>query len=83
MSFVHAAAGTAPTTNTTKTGNETPAFGSTFSIPEVKYDETGHIASVSTHTVKIPLPSLNAVLSEDNASVITGLSFTDTTGALS
>ena len=83
VSFVHAAAGTAPAKNTTQTGDETPAFGSTFSIPEVKYDETGHIASVSTHTVKIPLPSLNAALSEDNASVITGLSFTDTTGTLS
>lgn len=82
VSFVHAAAGTAPTANTTQTGDETPAFGSTFLIPEVKYDETGHIAKVSTHTVKIPLPSLNAVLSEDNASVITGLSFVDTTGAL-
>ena len=33
--------------------------------------------------MKIPLPSLNAVLSEDNASVITGLSFIDTTGTLS
>lgn len=83
VSFVHAAAGTAPAANTTQTGNETPAFGSTFSIPEIKYDETGHIASVSTHTVQIPLPSLNAVLSEDNASVITGLSLVDTTGALS
>lgn len=83
VSFVHAAAGVAPIANTTQTGDETPAFGSTFLIPEIKYDETGHIANVSTHTVKIPLPSLNAVLSEDNASVITGLSFIDTTGTLS
>lgn len=80
VSFVHAAAGNS--TNTTQTGNETPSFGSTFLIPEVKYDETGHISAVNTHTVKIPLPSLNAVLSEDNASVITGLSFIDTTGTL-
>lgn len=40
--------------NTTKTGKETPSFGETFSIPEVKYDEAGHISKVSTHTVKIP-----------------------------
>lgn len=83
VTFIHAIAGTAPAANTTQTGNETPAFGSTFLIPEVKYDETGHISTVGTHTVKIPLPSLNATLSEDNASVITGLSFIDTTGALS
>lgn len=82
VSFVHAAAGTAPITNTTQTGNETPAFGSTFLIPEIKYDETGHISDIDTHTVQIPLPSLNEVLSEDNASVITGLSFVNTTGAL-
>lgn len=81
VSFVHAAAGNS--INTTQTGNENPAFGDTFLIPEVKYDETGHIATVNTHTVRIPLPSLNAVLSEDNASVITGLSFVDITGTLS
>lgn len=40
--------------NTTQTGNETPSFGGTFSIPEVKYDEAGHISKVSTHTVTIP-----------------------------
>ena len=40
--------------NTTKTGNETPSFGETFSIPEIKYDEAGHISNVSTHTVTIP-----------------------------
>lgn len=80
VGFVHAAAGNS--TNTTQTGNETPSFGSTFLIPEVKYDETGHISAVDTHTVKIPLPSLNKTLSEDNASVITGLSFIDTIGEL-
>ena len=80
VSFVHAAAGNS--TNTTQTGNETPSFGSTFLIPEVKYDETGHISAVNTHTVKIPLPSLNKILSEDNASVITGLSFIATAGEL-
>lgn len=40
--------------STTQTGNETPSFGGTFSIPEVKYDEAGHISKVSTHTVTIP-----------------------------
>ena len=68
--------------NTTKIGNEEPLFGATFDIPEVKYDELGHINSVSTHTVKIPLPSLTE---GDNAqkttsSVITGLSLSQEEG---
>jgi hypothetical protein len=83
VSFVHAAAGTAPAANTTITGKETPQFGSDFSIPEVKYDETGHISAVSTHTVTIPSPSLNSALIEDKASVITGLSLVATSGTLS
>lgn len=41
-------------TNTTKIGNEAPSFGETFSIPEIKYDEAGHISNVTTHTVTIP-----------------------------
>ena len=68
--------------NTTKTGNETPNFGATFEIPEVKYDEAGHIFNVGTHTVKIPQPSLNS-LTTTNASVITELSLNATTGAFS
>lgn len=68
--------------NTTKTGNETPNFGATFEIPEVKYDEAGHIFNVGTHTVKVPQPSLNS-LTTTNASVITELSLTAATGAFS
>jgi hypothetical protein len=47
----------------------------------VKYDKTGHIISVSTHTAKIPLPSLNDVIA-DGAIVLTGLSMEDTTGTI-
>lgn len=64
-------------TNTTQTGNETPNFGATFYIPEVKYDEAGHIFKVDTHTVKIPLPSL---VQDDSGNVITGLALSDTEG---
>ena len=64
-------------TNTTQTGNETPNFGATFYIPEVKYDEAGHIFKVGTHTVKIPLPSL---VQDDTGNVMTGLALSDTEG---
>lgn len=80
ITFYHAAPG--DQTNTSLTGNETPNFGSTFNIPEIKYDEAGHISGVSSHTVKIPLPSLNN-LTATTSSVLTGLSLNATTGALS
>lgn len=79
VTIYHAAPGTQ--TGTTQEGNETPNFGATIQIPEVKYDKTGHITSVSTHTAKIPLPSLNDITA-DGASVLTGLSMEDTTGAI-
>lgn len=74
ISIHHAAPGAQ--TNTTKVGNETPDYGIAFNIPEVKYDEAGHVSGVTTHTVTFPTPSLND-LSETSASVITGLSMTD------
>lgn len=57
-------------TNTTQTGDETPEFGATFLIPEVKYDEAGHIFKVATHTVKIPLLSL---VDDTTGNVVTNL----------
>lgn len=79
ITFYHAAPdASSASTNTTVTGDETPNFGATFSIPEVKYDETGHIFKVGTHTVKIPKPSLT---NDNTGNVMTGLSLTDTTGA--
>lgn len=79
VTIYHAAPGTQ--TSTTITGKEEPNFGATIQIPEVKYDKTGHITSVSTHTAKIPLPSLNDITA-DEASVLTGLSMEDTTGVI-
>ena len=79
VTFYHAAPGNQ--TNTSLTGNETPNFGSTFKIPEIKYDEAGHISGVSSHTVQLPLPSLND-LTATTASVLTGISMNDTTGAI-
>jgi hypothetical protein len=62
---------------TTQTGDETPDFGATFLIPEVKYDETGHIFKVATHTVKIPLPNL---VDDTTGNVMTALALEPTTG---
>ena len=74
--------------NTTKTGNETPAFGATFEIPEVKYDEAGHIFNVGTHTVKIPQPSLgtrsesSVAYDEGESWVVKKIELNSTTGAI-
>lgn len=79
VTIYHAAPG--KQTGTTAIDNETPKFGETIIIPEVSYDKTGHIINVSTHTAKIPQPSLNDVAA-DGAIVLTGLSMEDTTGAI-
>ncbi len=79
VSIYHAAAGNQ--TNTTQIGNEEPNFGTTFKIPEVKYDEAGHVSGIATHTVKMPLPTLND-FEATNASVITGMTMDDSTGAI-
>ena len=80
ITFYHAAPdASSKSTGTTKTGNETPKFGKTFSIPEVKYDEAGHIFKVGTHTVTIPKMSLN---DETTGNILTGLSLADENGEL-
>lgn len=79
VSIYHAAPGNQ--TNSTKTGAETPNYGETFNIPEVKYDEAGHISGVATHTVTFPTPSLND-LPASTASVVTGIQMVDGTLAI-
>ena len=79
VSIHHAAPGAQ--TNTTKTGDETPNYGTPFNIPEVKYDEAGHISGVATHTVTFPTPSLND-LPVSTASVVTGIQMVDGTLAI-
>lgn len=63
------------------TGNKTPNFGATFTVPNLKYDTAGHIVSSSTHTVKIPLPSISTT-ANNAGNVLTDLSLTASTGAL-
>ena len=81
ITVYHAAPGNQA--NSTKTGNETttPNYGDPFDIPEVKYDEAGHISGVSTYTVKFPTPSLND-LPASTASVVTGIQMIDGTLAI-
>ena len=67
--------------STSITGDETPNFGVTFKIPEIRYDLKGHIYDTKTHTVKIPLPSLTDA-EFNQADVITQLALTPATGAL-
>ena len=79
ITVYHAAPGNQA--NTTKTGAETPNYGTAFNIPEVKYDEAGHISGVATHTVTFPTPSLND-LTASAASVVTGIQMVDGTLAI-
>lgn len=81
ITFYHTAPDSSSScTNTTQTGNETPSFGATFKIPEVKYDETGHIFKVGTHDVTIPKNSLTDA-NATGSDLITQIKLNPTTGA--
>lgn len=62
--------------------DETPAFGSTFTINDLYFDDNGHYADSRSHTITIPQGSLDDVKA-NGADLITQLEFTPTTGALS
>lgn len=65
--------------------NVTPAFGDTFTITDLVFDSKGHIyaSGNGSHTVTIPKGSYtNTPASTGATGVITGLGFTDTTGAI-
>ena len=67
-----------------KVANVTPAFGSTFTIEDWRFDSKGHMyGGAETHTVKIPQGSYTNTPATANATgVITGIGFTPTTGAI-
>lgn len=67
-----------------KVANVTPAFGSTFTIEDWRFDSKGHMyGGAETHTVKIPQGSYTNTPATTNATgVITGIGFTPTTGAI-
>lgn len=75
VSFTH----TGPVTTEHATiANETPNFGSTFTIKDLDFDNKGHKANEGTHTVTIPQPSLTT---DGLGNIITGLSLVSSTGA--
>lgn len=53
----------------------------TFEVPVFKFDEAGHITGARTHTIAIPLPSMDDITAT-NASVLTGISMVDNTGKI-
>lgn len=67
-----------------KVANVTPAFGSTFTIEDWRFDGKGHMyGGAETHTVKIPQGSYTNTPATTNATgVITDIGFTPTTGAI-
>ena len=52
--------------------NQTPGYDSTFKVPYIEVNSTGHITSVSEHTVKIPA-------SDNTDRYVNSASFTDVT----
>jgi len=60
-----------------ETGNKTPGFGSTFSVPSFTVDTTGHVTVAGSHTVKIPNAAASAsaagLMSSSHYSKIEGI----------
>lgn len=77
----HATAGNEAITAGDTTAS-TPAFGVTFNVPYVKYDEMGHIKSSGVRTVMIPKGSLIDTPSNGVANVLTSIGFDPSTGAI-
>lgn len=57
--------------------NDTPGFGSTFTVDDHYFDEKGHKFESKTHTVTIPELSLTS----GDGNVVTGLSLTPSSGS--
>lgn len=51
------ASGSTNTTNANNNNNKTLSFNSTFEVPQVQYDETGHVFGVNKHTITLPSTS--------------------------
>ena len=79
----HAAANNTNTTTAGATEASAPAFGATFTVPYVKYDETGHIAENGNRTITIPKGSLEDKLSTaSTANVLTNIGFDAESGKI-
>ena len=68
----------------TALSNETPSFGSTFTLTDWHYDSTGHKDGSSTHTITIPQGSLVDDNTEysSSANVLTGITFASSSGRI-
>ena len=66
--FGHAAAQTATTTKG-DSANQTPQFNATFKIPYIGIDNTGHVSTLTDHTVTIPTISVST---DNTGNVVTG-----------
>lgn len=54
-------------------GNQTPGYGSTFKVPYVTVNATGHVTAISEHTVKIPASdNTNTTYAAGTGTTITG-----------
>lgn len=69
---------------TTIIEENTPNFGSTFDIPQISYDEAGHISSSTKYSIKLPAPTIitskNLDQTEESGNVLIDLSLNSTTG---
>lgn len=70
------------TTDIGKSSDQLSTFGRTFEIPEIKYDNMGHISSVKTHQVKMPIGSLNADFARSDSNVIVEFTMNNESGAI-
>ena len=62
--------------------SSTPQFGEEFNVPYVQYDQMGHISNSGIRTVTIPKGKLEDSESNNNANVLTSISFTPESGAI-
>ena len=51
------------------TGNQTPGFGSTFTISQITSDGTGHVTAATDRTVKIPDTTMGAATADTAGSI--------------
>lgn len=77
----HAAAGNEKNTAGETADIATLQFGSSFTVPYVKYDEMGHISASGTRSITLQKPSMEDVDATE-ARVLTGIAMTDETGAI-
>lgn len=46
------------------TGNSSPGFGSSFIVPQVTSDSTGHVTGVTNRTITLPLPKFTTSVAD-------------------